>query len=892
MKKLLFLLLALTVSAPAFAQTQTQYYTVPTIAALKAMTTSRPAVVQVVDANPGIFNLSAGACAAADDVFQVQPTSGTTVCYTRAATPYAIGKSVNYATIGTSQTGVPKLVPAALVDVRSLNVPMVCDGTTDDSTAFTAALALVVPLTSGGDTCAISGSFEMPNSTWLENIKFKQLDPTGSAGERRTLRMSNAAGPLRLIDVVVNRNGSPTDATVPGGAAGIYLAGSGGIPSLEGLYLENVEVYGDGPGLGIAIIDAIAPQIIAPFVHGMRWAAGVDPGTEQIFGLQFIRSTNVYVQNPRIENLTGNIASAGYLPYQTDGLSIGGVTNGTIIGGNISNVGEGIDTASSVLSTGVWIHGTVFRTIGGSAIKYGSIQQSGVVGASVIDAGLRAVAAFANSTTPAGYQAKDLMFNDIIAYNTGSSNVWPSPIAFELAWDGTNTMPSNIQCNNCAAINTAATMLYGFKADAGVANEFRLNNAFVSGAVTDSFTGVTSGITNWRSDNSLMVFGGVHVPSSLTTTTRASSFDSSSFIQRYDDNANHTAMSLRNYGITASGQGANFLWQFGTGNALGASAGTLDVLTTDTWAAAGNRSSKVRMQVAAAGSMGNAFEATTTNFTVPATMTATTFSGSGASLTSVPLSGLATQATNTVVGNATSGSASPTALAVATCSTSSSALNWTTNTGFGCNTAINAATLGGSALGTSGATVPLLNGTNTFSGIQGNTAGATFGASTRLRTVTVTGGNYASDTVRFDDNSLTNTDVRQNYGVTASGQGLGILFQYGAGGSAGNTAGTISFPSTDTWAAGANRSSQFKIETITANVVGTVLTGTAAGIVVTGVVKTGGYTVAALPAAPGTGARSYVTDQLTTCAALGAAPTGGGAVTCPVFYNGTAWVGG
>ena len=91
MKKLLFLLLALTVSAPAFAQTQTQYYTVPTIAALKAMTTSRPAVVQVVDANPGIFNLSAGACAAADDVFQVQPTSGTTVCYTRAATPYAVG---------------------------------------------------------------------------------------------------------------------------------------------------------------------------------------------------------------------------------------------------------------------------------------------------------------------------------------------------------------------------------------------------------------------------------------------------------------------------------------------------------------------------------------------------------------------------------------------------------------------------------------------------------------------------------------------------------------------------------------------------------------------------------------------------------------------------------
>lgn len=59
--------------------------------------------------------------------------------------------------------------------------------------------------------------------------------------------------------------------------------------------------------------------------------------------------------------------------------------------------------------------------------------------------------------------------------------------------------------------------------------------------------------------------------------------------------------------------------------------------------------------------------------------------------TGLPLSGLAAQATNTVVGNATSGSASPTALAVGSCSTAGSALNWTTNTGFGCNTSITAA---------------------------------------------------------------------------------------------------------------------------------------------------------------------------------------------------------
>lgn len=64
-----------------------------------------------------------------------------------------------------------------------------------------------------------------------------------------------------------------------------------------------------------------------------------------------------------------------------------------------------------------------------------------------------------------------------------------------------------------------------------------------------------------------------------------------------------------------------------------------------------------------------------------------------ASVTTLPLSDLSAQSANTVVGNSTSGSASPTALSVGSCSTSSSGLIWTTNTGFGCNTGINAATL-------------------------------------------------------------------------------------------------------------------------------------------------------------------------------------------------------
>ena len=60
----------------------------------------------------------------------------------------------------------------------------------------------------------------------------------------------------------------------------------------------------------------------------------------------------------------------------------------------------------------------------------------------------------------------------------------------------------------------------------------------------------------------------------------------------------------------------------------------------------------------------------------------------------IPLTALAVQAANTIVANATAGSASPTALAAPSCSTSSSALQWTSGTGLACNSAINASTLG------------------------------------------------------------------------------------------------------------------------------------------------------------------------------------------------------
>lgn len=68
----------------------------------------------------------------------------------------------------------------------------------------------------------------------------------------------------------------------------------------------------------------------------------------------------------------------------------------------------------------------------------------------------------------------------------------------------------------------------------------------------------------------------------------------------------------------------------------------------------------------------------------------------------IGVNGIAAIAANTVLANATASSASPTAFAMPSCSTSSSALDWTTSTGFTCNTSVNAATLGGTTFAAPG----------------------------------------------------------------------------------------------------------------------------------------------------------------------------------------------
>lgn len=147
------------------------------------------------------------------------------------------------------------------------------------------------------------------------------------------------------------------------------------------------------------------------------------------------------------------------------------------------------------------------------------------------------------------------------------------------------------------------------------------------------------------------------------------------------------------------------------------------------------------------------------NLTVTGSLTATGLIG---------LSAFAPQSANTVLVNATGSSASPTAYPMPGCSTSSSALNYTSNTGIGCNSAINAASLGGATFAAPGPIGSTTASTGAFTTLSASGTVSGTGFSTYLASPPAIGGT-AANAGSFTTLSASTANPSLNY--LASGTG-------------------------------------------------------------------------------------------------------------------------
>lgn len=138
---------------------------------------------------------------------------------------------------------------------------------------------------------------------------------------------------------------------------------------------------------------------------------------------------------------------------------------------------------------------------------------------------------------------------------------------------------------------------------------------------------------------------------------------------------------------------------------------------------------------------GGAYSAVMTLSTA-GTLTATTFSGSGASLTAIPESALTALSANQVLGSLTA--VAPSGLTMPSCSTTASALLWTSGTGFSCNAAVNAAQLGGATFAAPGAIGGTTPGSGAFTTLSASSTVSGTGFSTYLASPPAIGGTSAA----------------------------------------------------------------------------------------------------------------------------------------------------
>lgn len=478
-----------------------------------------------------------------------------------------------------------------------------CDGTTNDLSAVTKAIAYAIPnraiLDGNNQICGVSGNIELAGDVWIENVTFKQLDPNGSTF-RRTILYQGSGTPT-LINVKCDRNGSPSGTTSTEESACIWIAGLDSNNPVVRPYLENVEVTGDGPGIGLFVGTAFQPKLVNVYIHDMYYSSSVDPCIEQITGLRINGDgstlTDAEVIAPTITRLGGTIAagapsgicsSSGSISpaatlryYQTDGMAAAGVNGLSIIGGSIDNVGEGIDFSSDTTNQNMWVYGTQLSDIDSYGLKMGhDINESGSVGVRCTGCGLSGSVVYGGS----GGQAHNITHQNFTAVNTGSNGYWSTQIVVGISeLDGvTGFPPVNYKCVSCRAIDTqdTPTMQYGFRNQTGTSSAFSLIDPYIQGATVSDYLGFVSGIYKFQ-DGDFSVAGRVFANlGSATSGTIIIDNTSTSFASALDFYAGGALQATVGFypsSLSPASVSGVHLWNslntalvFGTNNTLGA----------------------------------------------------------------------------------------------------------------------------------------------------------------------------------------------------------------------------------------------------------------------------------------------------------------------------------
>lgn len=365
-------LLAFALAIPAAqAQTPQTYNTVASIAALKAMT-NRPQVVQVTGTNAGVFNLNQGACAAADDLMQVQPTSGTTVCYTRMGTPYALGKSaILNGVVITDEVGIPEISPT-----------LTLEPTTTGARSLTQAIN-----TSQWATGTVSGPTNLNTfKVWADDI-----DATNAVGSDFFVQpwsfesyfggtnMRGGRNALAAYAYLTAASNSANDNRNYVGSTGVAtaLAGDGGT---NPTFADSKGALFGGGFVGVAASGAINLHNVTGAEFNVAMQTGSTTYAKSI--AQFSNRSDDAVKGSGIDAMlwlykqgvgATTMTNGILFDYPADANSFPFDTNSTVLKVGAGTIGYGIDLSS------VTVTGAAYRSNGFNVSGVGAMTASNVL---------------------------------------------------------------------------------------------------------------------------------------------------------------------------------------------------------------------------------------------------------------------------------------------------------------------------------------------------------------------------------------------------------------------------------------------------------------------------------------------------------------------------------
>ena len=298
MKKLLAFLFFLLAPLAAQGQTTTTMYRVDTIAALKAVPTSRPPVVIVMDiATGGEFAWGTTPCSAADDVYQVTPTAGPTGCWTRLANTQAIGLAPNISrglVTATGSTTARTLAARAATTYNVRDFGAVGDGSTNDAAAFNAAFTACEAATYGCEIEIPSGAYALASK--ITKSMTKAVSIRGQGRGNTILLWTAADGGFALT---YNSQ---------------YLA-----PKISDLSIWTTSTIGGGTAISITMSPAAATaNDIGPEIHSVDIRGSA---TATDYWTNGITLTDVWY--PVLSNFTIKGKDEAVLPFSmTSGITI------------------------------------------------------------------------------------------------------------------------------------------------------------------------------------------------------------------------------------------------------------------------------------------------------------------------------------------------------------------------------------------------------------------------------------------------------------------------------------------------------------------------------------------------------------------------------------------